>query len=399
MADRKIPILLTMTFCGASFMHAQPDARALQEPASLARMTLQRYDSSGDGFLQVEEFTAIPRREARSSLFINADENRDGRLSIEELTALMSDRTPPPGPEQAGVYTVVRDITYAADHERQKLDVYAATAATEQPVMVFIHGGGWSIGDKKNAGTKPAYFTGEGYVFVSVNYRLSPEVVHPAHVEDVARAIAWVHDSIASYGGDPDRIVVMGHSAGAHLAALVSTNAAPLSAAGKPLDTIKGTILLDGAGYDIPRQMRFAGREMRDMYIQAFTSDEAVQRDASPIHHVAPDKGIPPFLLIHVADRWAARVQSENLAEALRDANVSATVHAADGKTHMTVNRDITVNGEPMNEELKRFLAPLLGSDGGGQLNERTAANVQPTKPTRTPEPPKRKRLRDLFSR
>ena len=90
--------------------------------------------------------------------------------------------------------------------------------------MVYVHGGGWKRGDKSRVGEKVEFFTGRGWVFVSVNYRLLPEGAHPANVNDVARALAWVHDHATDYGGDPDRLFLMGHSAGAHLAALVATS-------------------------------------------------------------------------------------------------------------------------------------------------------------------------------
>jgi arylformamidase len=100
------------------------------------------------------------------------------------------------------------------------LDVYAPAGAENLPVVLMIHGGGWSIGDKANRDVsidKARYFTSQGYVYVSINYRLSPDVQHPAHIEDVASAVSWVLENIATYGGDPARLTLMGHSAGAHL--------------------------------------------------------------------------------------------------------------------------------------------------------------------------------------
>lgn len=146
---------------------------------------------------------------------------------------------------------VVRDVRYvdtpgdvASAHA---LDVYAPAdpGAGPTPVMVYIHGGGWKGGDKARVGSKAEYFTSRGWAFVSVNYRLLPAGRHPANVDDVAAAIAWVHDHAAEHGIDPDAIFVMGHSAGAHLAALVATNPAPLRKAGKPLGVLKGAIAVD----------------------------------------------------------------------------------------------------------------------------------------------------------
>src|SRR4030095_10355295 len=102
----------------------------------------------------------------------------------------------------------------------QSLDIYAPKAAQKLPVIVYIHGGGWGKGDKREVGAKPQFFTSAAWLLVSINYRLLPAGKHPANVEDVAKALAWVHSNIARHGGDPARLFVMGHSAGAHLAAL-----------------------------------------------------------------------------------------------------------------------------------------------------------------------------------
>ena len=151
--------------------------------------------------------------------------------------------------------TVTRDVPYAApggDPKLNSLDIYAPEGKTKCPVVVFIHGGGWQIGDKRSgAQAKGKGFPEQGYVFVSINYRLAPKVKHPVLAQDVAKAIAYVHANIGKYGGDPDRIFVMGHSAGAHLAALVSTDDRYLNAEGLTLKTLRGTILLDGGSYDM----------------------------------------------------------------------------------------------------------------------------------------------------
>jgi acetyl esterase/lipase len=261
---------------------------------------------------------------------------------------------------------VRRDLQYAkidgVDPNLLSLDVYAPATGDKHPVLVMIHGGGWSGGDKRNPGvatTKPRFFTERGYVYVTINYRLSPAVLHPAHIEDVAAALAFVHDHVAKVGGDPDRIQVMGHSAGAHLAALVSTDGRRLGAHGKGLGIIKGVILLDGAGYDIPAVMTGEDRRpgARTTYARAFGTDEAGWRDASPIAHVAAGKGIPPFLIFHAGAREASEVQAQALAGALGAAGVAARVVHAPGKDHGSINRDIGTPGDGPTRAILAFLA------------------------------------------
>ena len=116
------------------------------------------------------------------------------------------------------------NIPYGDEHERQVLDVYSPDGAEDLPVLFWIHGGGWQAGDKSNVGLKPKGLTERGFVFVSTNNRLLPEVTMDVLTRDVAKSLEWVHRSIAKYGGDPKRIFVGGHSAGAQLAALICTD-------------------------------------------------------------------------------------------------------------------------------------------------------------------------------
>jgi acetyl esterase/lipase len=262
------------------------------------------------------------------------------------------------------------NIAYAKrdgfDKNLTSLDIYAPKLAKQAPVMIMIHGGGWSNGDKKNRGlndNKIPFFTDNGFIYVSINYRLSPAVTHPEHIKDVAEAVAWIHDNIRKYGGDKDKIFVMGHSAGAQLAALVATDDSRLKAHNKKLSVIKGVILLDGAGYDIPTQMKrleFFGGVLGNTYEQAFTTDETVQKDASPYHHVAKGKNIPPFLLLTAGGRVASVNQSKQLAEALTKAGVKAETIDYAEMNHMTINRNFGLANEMITQKSKEFLNNIL---------------------------------------
>src|SRR5437773_4301136 len=141
---------------------------------------------------------------------------------------------------------VKKNIPYVASgHERQVLDVYSPRDAKKAPVVFWIHGGGWQTGDKKSVQIKPQAFMDKGFVFVSTNYRLLPHVDMGTIVRDIAKSIHWVHDHIAEYGGDPQRLLIMGHSAGAQLAALVCTDDRYLKAEGLSLAIIKGCVPVD----------------------------------------------------------------------------------------------------------------------------------------------------------
>src|SRR3954454_8493393 len=157
---------------------------------------------------------------------------------------------------------VKRDIPYGS-HERQVLDVYAPSGAKRRPVVFWIHGGGWQVGDKSDVQVKPQVLVEKGFVFVSTNYRLLPAVDMGTIVRDVARSIHWVHDHIAEYGGDPERLSVMGHSAGAQLAALICTDERYLKAEGLSLAITRACVPVDGDTFDIPAIIEVAETRWR----------------------------------------------------------------------------------------------------------------------------------------
>jgi acetyl esterase/lipase len=238
---------------------------------------------------------------------------------------------------------VRKDVAYSdAGGERTRLDIYAPAEGVQLPVVIWIHGGAWQMGNKSMVHQKPEAFNAKKLILVSINYRLHPAVGYQQQAGDVAQAIRWVRDHAEEFGGDPKHIFLMGHSAGAHLAALVGTDGRYLEAAGLTLKELSGIVLLDGAGYDIPRQIEQAMLpRLKSLYTSVFSEDLAAQRAASPITHVAGGKGIPPFLILHVTSRRDSKAQSNALGEKLRQAGVDAKVVPAQGKTHATINREL----------------------------------------------------------
>ena len=223
---------------------------------------------------------------------------------------------------------IKRDIPYASPAlERQVLDVYSPTNAKKLPVVFWIHGGGWQMGDKTEVQMKPQAFMDKGFVFVSTNYRLLPNVDMETIVRDIAKSIRWVHDHIAEYGGDPQRLFVMGHSAGAQLAALICIDDRYLKAEGLSLAIIKGCVPVDGDTYDVPAIIETAETRRRVHgqpqakygHREKFGNDPAKHRDFSAVTHVAKDKGIPPFLILHVADHPDTTAQAQRLGNVLEE--------------------------------------------------------------------------------
>jgi acetyl esterase/lipase len=261
------------------------------------------------------------------------------------------------------------NIPYADPaHERQVLDIYTPETAKELPVVFWIHGGGWQTGDKTSVQLKPRVFTERGFVFVSTNYRLLPDVEMDVLIRDVAKSLGWVHKNIARYGGDPQRIFVMGHSAGAQLAALICIDERYLRAEGVSFDALQGCVPVDGDTYDLPAMITTA--EIRQTvhglplptfgHRVKFGNDPQKHIDFSAVTHVAKGKGLPPFLILHVAGHPDVTAQARRLGAVLKDAEIPVQVFGARETTHNKLNADLGLPDDPASAELFKFLEPLV---------------------------------------
>ncbi len=264
---------------------------------------------------------------------------------------------------------VKQNIPYASPAaERQVLDLHAPKDAKNLPVVFWIHGGGWQAGDKSGVQEKPRAFVERGFVFVSTNYRLLPNVEMETIIRDVAKSLGWVHKHIAEHGGDPKRIFVMGHSAGAQLAALVCVDDRYLKAEGVPFDVLKGCVPVDGDTYDVPAIIETAETRRRVHgqpqakfgHREKFGNDPQKHRDFSAVTHVAKWKGIPPFLILHVADHPDNSAQAQRLGAVLKDAGIPVTVFGAKETNHTRINAEIGLPDDPVSKALFDFVAESL---------------------------------------
>lgn len=253
-----------------------------------------------------------------------------------------------------------RDLAYAEPKdERHLLDVYAPAEGENHPIVFWIHGGGWQQGDKTQVQAKPKAFVDRGCVFVSTNYRFVPNATIKQIAQDVAKAIRWTHDHAKEYGGDPNTLFVMGHSAGAQLAALVCTDQRYLKAEGLSLAIIKGCVPVDGDTYDVPMQISMEPPKSAASHAKKFGSVED-QKALSAVNHVAAGKGIPPFLVLHVASHALTTAQANRLAKALQDAGIAATAYAAENKNHTTINADLGQPDDEPTQALWQFMDGVL---------------------------------------
>lgn len=254
----------------------------------------------------------------------------------------------------------VPDLTRAyGGHALQQLDFYSAGEG-ERPLVAFVHGGAWQFGDKARrlSDMKAPFARKEGWHFASLNFRLVPEVGIAEMAADVAAGLAWLMGAAGELGIDPQRVVLMGHSSGAHLAALVGTDPRYLAGVGLPLEAIAGVIANDGAAYDARERSVRAEWLHRRLIAPALPADPERAADLSPAWHAARAPNAAAFLILHAARDHGAR-QAERLEAALRCAGTPVERHGFAGsgvRAHVMLSRKLGAEGFPATETARRWL-------------------------------------------
>ncbi len=220
------------------------------------------------------------------------------------------------------------------------------------PLVVYFHGGGYALGDKaQQVADKIALFTAAGWGFVSVNYRLSPlpvrlddplRVRYPVAQGDGAAALRFLADIAGAQGLDRSRLLLLGHSAGAHLAALLATDARFLAAEGLPLAAARCVALLDTEAYDLEALVSGGGDDAQ-LYQNGVGTEPATLREASPLRHVGPGRSPHWVVTRGLASRQA---QARAYVDALTAAGVAATLQVATGLSHAEVNQAVGQAGD-----------------------------------------------------
>lgn len=257
---------------------------------------------------------------------------------------------------------VVHDVKYLAGanypDNKDALDLYLPEGRDKAPVIVYYYGGALQEGDKADEAGTSRRFAAAGIATVAVNYRLSPAVSHPAHIQDAAASFAWVKAHIAEYGGDPQQIFLVGHSAGAYLAALLATDPRYLAAHHLSSREIRGVVPISaffwveraGVAPDRPKSV--------------WGTDKRVWEDASPAHHLRAD--LPPLLLLYAdGDEPWRRQQNVEMADALRaagDDRVAITMIA--NRTHMSIWAHLKDEDDPASNAVIAFVRAKSAAQG-----------------------------------
>jgi acetyl esterase/lipase len=250
-------------------------------------------------------------------------------------------------PNAFGSFRRIADLSYGED-ARQRLDVYAPKHPDHRPVVIFFYGGTWSSGKKSEYAFVGAALAERGYVTVIPDYRLYPEIRFPGFIEDGARAVAWVQQHARDFGGDPDRLVLMGHSAGAHIAALLALNPSYLAAAGVRPNSVAGFIGLSGPYALVPDT-----DTLHAIFGAPYTSD-----DWQPVHFA--NRTSPPTLLLHGADdKVVYSAHTEKLRDALSSHGVEVETHLYPGRGHADTIASFSVVARYRTPALAQTLAFL----------------------------------------
>jgi acetyl esterase/lipase len=237
-----------------------------------------------------------------------------------------------------------------ADPERHRLDVYAPKDRKGFPVLFFVHGGTWKSGSKNLYAALGNTFARTGIGVVIINYRLSPKVKHPAHIEDVARAFAWTREHIHKYGGDPANLFVFGHSAGGHLVSLLATDPTYLKAEKRSPADIRGVVSVSGV-YEIYHDYK--------LFHPIFGQDQKVCERASPLWNVTGNH--PPFLIAYADDDYEhLDGMALDMQCALARCKCPVTLLKVKDRSHITIIVRVIGDDDP----LRRAILDFVGKNG-----------------------------------
>ena len=251
-----------------------------------------------------------------------------------------------------------------SDPVKHRLDLFLPEGEG-WPVLIFVHGGGWTRGDKSlKAGGADVYsnigryFASEGIGTAVINYRLQPEVNWREQIDDVAHAVAWVHNNVAKHGGDPESLFLMGHSAGAQLSAFVALDPRPLKKLALSPEILCGVIPVSGAGYDLADKQTYQLDADFAWYEELFRDGDPGDtwlREASAITYVNPDA--PPFMLVHVTNEWTSlKHQNRLLHTALSEAGADSRLLVVQGQGHNRMVLTLSRGNKTPVPEILEFL-------------------------------------------
>ncbi len=240
------------------------------------------------------------------------------------------------------------------------LDIYPVSGPGKAPVMIYVHGGAWQRGSRRQVGSKPDHFRRNGFVFISIDYRLVPEVSVEDQLNDVDQALGWIDQNIDKYGGDRRNLHLMGHSAGAYLVSMIGVKPGRHSARLISNGALRTVISNDTLVYDIPRVASTRGGKLHTRHEAALGTDKQRWRRLSPRYHIGGRTTYPAFLIIYSGQGLTRlrKVFAEDFAASLKEAEVEVTVYNGSQYSHRQVTTRIG-----WDNDLTRYIDRLLGQN------------------------------------
>lgn len=282
--------------------------------------------------------------------------------------------------EKRSNFNYYKDVPYVSrfdvyyDIKYNSLDIYSPKEILPEqklPVVIFVHGGAWTEffgnkSDRANYLLKGIYFTDNNFILVNVNYRVFPDYKFPTHVKDVSKAIRWVYDNIEDYGGNKELIFLKGHSAGAQIVSLVSTDERYLKEQNLDLSVIKGSILLEGVGYDILKSREFDvdSRIVNRYLMFPFGEEEEILIKASSINYIDKNINIPPMIIFGAENSILriAKIEALNFYLKLIENDKYAEYYIVPLRNHSTLNRYFGEEDDFTAEKTIAFLNGIINN-------------------------------------
>lgn len=254
--------------------------------------------------------------------------------------------------------SIEKDISYTPNTEsgtENLLDIYYPKSESPKDVLVFIHGGSWNSGKKDTYWWLGRNMARKNVVTVIINYSLSPASQYEKMAEDCAGALKWVSDSISKYGGNSDRIFLMGHSAGGHLAALINSDPRFFKQQGIP-NPIHGLILNDAFGLDMYQYLSSAeDNDQTNSFLNTFSNDKEVWKTGSPLTYTSSVRN-PHLIFVGERTYPAIQLQSDRLYREFQNAGKAVEFKIIPGKNHVGMITQMILGGNKLYKYITGFM-------------------------------------------
>ncbi|MCU0358999.1 MAG: alpha/beta hydrolase [Cyclobacteriaceae bacterium] len=259
--------------------------------------------------------------------------------------------------EEFKSYYRIADLPYT-DNKQQRLnmlDIYMPKKGSNSPVVIWVHGGNWTSGDKRDVDNMPEFFTGLGYLFVSLNYRLAPGLIYEDQAYDIAHAIVWIYNNAIHFSGDKSKIILMGSDTGAQLTSAVALRDQYLEEKKGNRKMIRGVVSLEGVGFDIPGVLSSESNRFRDGCYAVIGNAPGRWEEASPVNMITEGIWAPPFLLAYASGKPVQESDARAMVNRLTNAIIKS--RAQEYPSRSSITRELGKDGNKLTSDLLVFMS------------------------------------------